>query len=63
MQALLDYSLLHSRTITNRQLRDFLQLDSPSTASKLLDKLPFQSSGKYKNRCYKMDVDYLRKWR
>lgn len=51
-QALLDYFLLIGPTITNKQLRSFLQLPSRSIATNLLSSMKLQYSGSTKNRVY-----------
>jgi len=50
--AIHDYSLLIKPTITNRELRDFLRLDSASVALKLLQSLNLSYSGTTKDRVY-----------
>lgn len=52
VQALTDYSLLHERTITNRACRAYLQLDSRSTATRLLKQLQLPYTGSLKDRKY-----------
>ena len=51
-QALEDYFLLISPTITNNQFRKFIHLDSPKLATKLLVNLKLPSQGTTKNRVY-----------
>ncbi|RZT21503.1 nuclease-related domain-containing protein [Fictibacillus sp. BK138] len=59
IQALRDYSLLISPTITNSQCRDFLKLESRTTAKKLLLDLNFPTSGQLRHRKYHLDFDDL----
>ncbi|RJR05606.1 NERD domain-containing protein [Candidatus Parcubacteria bacterium] len=50
--ALQDYALLVSDTISNKELRDFLQLDSISVATKILTALQLPTMGAKRNRRY-----------
>ncbi|WP_191566638.1 nuclease-related domain-containing protein [Metabacillus idriensis] len=50
--ALDDYCLLISATITNQELRNFLNITSSSSATKLLKKLNLNHSGSYRHRIY-----------
>lgn len=52
MPALKDYYLLYGPTITNQQLREFLQLDSVNVASKQLKKWNLPHTGINKHRVY-----------
>lgn len=52
LEALHDYSLLLSSTITNAKCRDFLQIDSPFVASRLLKSLNLVESGTLKGKKY-----------
>src|SRR5690606_3651286 len=52
LQTLLQYRLLISQTITNREFREFTGLDSVSTASKLLTKSNMDYIGNFKDRKY-----------
>nr|WP_304981298.1 nuclease-related domain-containing protein [Alkalihalobacillus sp. AL-G] len=47
-----DYALLISPTITNQQLRHFLQLQSPSTANKIFASMNLKHTGSNKGRVY-----------
>lgn len=47
-----EYILLFGNTITNRQLRDFLDIQSISTAKHILTSLNLPYSGSYKDRTY-----------
>jgi len=51
-EALLDYRLIVSRSITNGQLRAFFGIDSSDAANRLLRKFHFPSTGTTKNRVY-----------
>lgn len=51
-EALQDYQLLVSRTITNSQLRTFFRIESSDAANRLLRKFHFPSIGTTKNRVY-----------
>lgn len=54
LETLIQYKLLVSPTITNREFREFTGLDSATTASKLLKiaNMPFE--GSYKDRVYQI---------
>ncbi len=52
LEALHDYSLLLSTTITNAKCRDFLQIDSPFVTSRLLKSLNLSESGTLKGKKY-----------
>ncbi|MFK2825576.1 nuclease-related domain-containing protein [Bacillus sp. B190/17] len=52
--ALTDYALLHSSTITNKQFREYLQIDSRSIATRLLRALKLPHYGNQKNRTYQL---------
>ncbi|WP_338778391.1 nuclease-related domain-containing protein [Metabacillus sp. FJAT-52054] len=54
LEALNDYKLLISSTITNKEIRDYLQLVSPSSATKLLHSLNLKSTGQNKGRVYEL---------
>ncbi len=58
IQALKDYSLLIKPTIKNSEAREFLVLNSSSTANRLLHGMNLQSSGGNKNRQY--DLTHLK---
>ena len=51
-QAIIEYSLLFNRTITNKQLRDFLKLQSIDTAKRLLKSMNLPYVGENKGRKY-----------
>lgn len=59
IRALIDYYLLKGSTITNKQCRTFLQLNSISIASKLLRSLHLPLQGEYKNREYYLSIKEL----
>lgn len=54
-KAVEDYQLLIKATISNRELRDFLQIRSPATATRLLHSMNLRSTGKNKTRMYYLD--------
>lgn len=56
VQALLDYCLLVSNSITVGQFKQFLMLDSRSVASKLLRTLNLPSAGNNRDRTYELSV-------
>ncbi|MFC4320485.1 nuclease-related domain-containing protein [Litchfieldia salsa] len=55
VDSLKDYSLLVRPTITNEQLREFLQLPSRSIATSILKSLKLESSGKNKGIIYRFN--------
>jgi Nuclease-related domain len=59
VQALREYSFLMGPTITNSQCRDFLKLDSRTTAKKMLISLNFPTSGQLRHRKYHLNFDSL----
>jgi Nuclease-related domain len=59
IQALRDYSLLISPTITNSQCRDFLKLESRTIAKKLLIAMNLPTSGQLRHRKYHLNFDDL----
>lgn len=62
-EALQDYRLLVSRTITNSQLRAFFGITSSDAANRLLRKFQFPSTGTYKNRIYYLPdnlIEYMK---
>ncbi|MEL3972543.1 NERD domain-containing protein [Rossellomorea oryzaecorticis] len=54
IDALIDFSLLVSPTITNREMRHFMNLPSISTATRLLSQLNLPTTGTTKNRRYSL---------
>jgi hypothetical protein len=56
--SLRDYSLLFSHTITNKELRHFLQLPSRSTALTILNSMNLKSEGTKKGRIYFLSLVY-----
>ncbi|WP_430784526.1 nuclease-related domain-containing protein [Virgibacillus flavescens] len=59
-QTLMDFRLLISSTISNKQFRQFTNLTSPSVATKQLLKMNFQYTGSYKNRKYQLSLQQIR---
>jgi hypothetical protein len=57
--ALLDYFLLEKATITNREFRDFIGVDSVKTANKMLSLLNLPCSGEKKGRFYHRPDDFI----
>ncbi|MDX8363716.1 NERD domain-containing protein [Cytobacillus sp. IB215665] len=57
--SLKDFYLLISPIISNKQLREFLQLPSISIASKILVSLNLQHSGNFKKRQYELSLTKL----
>ncbi|MRG87393.1 nuclease-related domain-containing protein [Salinibacillus xinjiangensis] len=52
MQALIDYSLLIDNSLTNREARKYLQIESPTVSYKILRSLNTQYQGSTKSRVY-----------
>ncbi|MDX8046732.1 nuclease-related domain-containing protein [Gracilibacillus sp. S3-1-1] len=61
LSALIDYSYLFGYSITNKQARWFLLLDSIYTTSRLLKQLDIESKGRTKFRIYNLKNLLLRK--
>ncbi|MDQ0256004.1 RNase P subunit RPR2 [Evansella vedderi] len=57
LKSLEDYTLLYGPKITNRQLRDFLQLPSENIAQKILASMELPYIGSYRNRVYYLPLD------
>lgn len=57
LAAIRDYTLLIKPTITNRELRSFLQLKSASTAARILNSLNLLSEGSTKDRVYHLNLN------
>ncbi|TLS35332.1 nuclease-related domain-containing protein [Pseudalkalibacillus caeni] len=56
-QALKDYELLISPTITNNQLRDFLKIESSAVATRLFHSMNLPYSGSNKGRVYHLNLE------
>lgn len=54
LKALNDYFLLIGLMITNRELRDFLIIDSPTTAARILQSMKLSYTGTNKQRIYNL---------
>ena len=54
LAALIEYALLIKPTITNQELRRFLQIPSPSTANKLIASMNLSYTGETKGRVYNL---------
>lgn len=64
-EALQDYRYLVRPTITNKQLREFFNIQSSDAANRLLRKFQFPYTGSYKNRVYQLPenlVDYMKQF-
>ncbi|WP_159457854.1 nuclease-related domain-containing protein [Virgibacillus dakarensis] len=59
IRGLLDHYLLIGSTITNRQYKSFVRLNSISIATKQLQSLGLQSTGTFKDRKYLLELDAL----
>ncbi|KKK37928.1 hypothetical protein WQ57_10595 [Mesobacillus campisalis] len=57
--ALLDYFLLERATISNREFREFIGVDSVKTANKMLSSLNLPYSCEKKGRVYHRPEDFL----
>ncbi len=55
INALIDYYFLKGDSITNKECRDFLQIESKDVASKLLASLDLEFTGNFKGRVYNLD--------
>ncbi|WP_408007220.1 hypothetical protein ACJROX_21355 [Pseudalkalibacillus sp. A8] len=55
-QALHDYALLINPTITNKELRKFLHIDSEAVANYILKSLNLDYRGNTKERIYYLDL-------
>lgn len=58
---LMDYRFHVSPSISNKQFRQFSNLESTSIASKILQRMNFQSTGTYKDRKYIIPIGQLRR--
>lgn len=56
-----EYILLFGNSITNRQLRDFLGIESISTAKYILTSLGLSYTGSFKDRVYSLTEDDIKK--
>jgi hypothetical protein len=59
IQAIRDYFLLIKPSITNSELREFLHIDSPRVANKILRQLNLPSEGTFKGRIYFPKAEWL----
>jgi rubrerythrin len=55
VKAVDDYRLLIKSTISNKELRDFLKINSPATATRLLHSMNLRSTGKNKTKIYYLE--------
>lgn len=58
IKAIYDYFLIVNTTISNKQCREFLLIESPNTAKKLLKAMNLPTSGSNKNRVYHRPLDF-----
>lgn len=64
-EVLTDYRYLHSEWISNRELREYLHIESRFAANRLIAKLNCEFEGTYRNRKYKIpdfNNDALGRW-
>ena len=54
INAIKDYSLIFGTSITNRELRSFLQIESITVATRILNSMELPHTGGYKNRKYEL---------
>ncbi|MEH7236796.1 nuclease-related domain-containing protein [Bacillus sp. JJ1562] len=54
LDAIIDYYLLIGNTITNRKLREFLDMDSITASKNILLSLNLEYEGNFRNRVYKL---------
>ncbi|MGE7695887.1 nuclease-related domain-containing protein [Lysinibacillus sp. NPDC094177] len=59
VQSLKDYYMLVGETITNRECRDFLMIESEHVAKRILQKLQLPRGGSNKNSRYKLSGLYM----
>lgn len=59
LQAFLDYYMLISNTMTNRECREFLQLPNTNKTTRLLKQINAISSGEKKGRNYRMNLPQI----
>ncbi|MBI0578212.1 NERD domain-containing protein [Neobacillus cucumis] len=59
-RTLLEWFLLFNRRITNRECREFLQIDNIHTATRILKNSTMNIEGTFKNRSYIMDLSKVR---
>lgn len=60
ISALKDYFLLCSSQMTNKDAREFLNIESPFITSRLLRSMDFPSSGNTKNKVYMIEFEEFR---
>lgn len=54
-KALREWFLLFKRSITNKECREFLQIDDIYTTNRILQSMNLRSEGTFRNRSYIMD--------
>lgn len=60
IHSLMDYRLLVSPIISNRQFRQFTNIKSPSIATKSLQRVHLPTTGSFKDRKYLLQIDQLK---
>ncbi|CAM4053855.1 hypothetical protein BAMA111019_02655 [Bacillus manliponensis] len=60
VQAMKDYALLIGKTVTNKEMKEFLTIDSSDVTKKLLIKMCFPYSGETKSRKYELSFEELK---
>ncbi len=61
LATLVDYYLLFGKSITNRDFREMLLIESRNVSFKLANKLQLESTGKYKDKIYELSYSDLKK--
>ncbi|MBW8350665.1 NERD domain-containing protein [Bacillus sp. IITD106] len=59
IKAIRDWFLLFGDKMTNKDCREFLHLEKPQTATRILQNMNLTSEGTYRNRTYKMNFNHL----
>ena len=60
VQAITDWFMLISDTMTNRECREFLHIPNNYTASRLLDDLPLEPEGVNRGRYYRFPLEQMK---
>lgn len=60
VQAIRDWFMLVSETMTNRECREFLHITKNYTASRLLEDLPLEASGVKRGRYYRFPLERMK---
>lgn len=56
IKSLEEWFLIFKRSISNRECREFLQIDDKYTAHRILQSMNFRYEGTFRNRTYIMDL-------